>query len=97
EKVLDLKNIKKQKSKNFISKDSEIRYLAFGDSITAGFDARLPYDFESKLDEAGQITGISYPANLARLLNFNNKLKDFETFAISGSTIQDWLDFLENK
>ncbi|MFA7699668.1 GDSL-type esterase/lipase family protein [Mycoplasmopsis synoviae] len=97
EKVLDLKNIKKQKSKNFISKDSEIRYLAFGDSITAGFDASLPYDFESKLDEAGQIIGISYPANLARLLNFNNKLKDFENFAISGSTIQDWLEFLENK
>ncbi|MFL1037970.1 hypothetical protein ACJOMK_05875, partial [Mycoplasmopsis synoviae] len=53
EKVLDLKNIKKQKSKNFISKDSEIRYLAFGDSITAGFHASLPYDFESKLDGGG--------------------------------------------
>ncbi|MFV9451379.1 SGNH/GDSL hydrolase family protein [Mycoplasma sp. 4463] len=79
-------------SNNFISKDQKIRYVALGDSITAGYDGALPKDYPGKLEANGEITGASYAAFLARLLNqnSNNRLEYFENFAASGARIVDW-------
>ncbi|WP_036464670.1 SGNH/GDSL hydrolase family protein [Mycoplasmopsis sturni] len=87
-------NSPKPKSKHFISADEKIKYLAFGDSITAGFDGTLPKDYPGELKN-GKIEGVSYPAFLANLLNVDNRVQEFKNFAISGSTILDWLNLLE--
>ncbi|WP_036433847.1 SGNH/GDSL hydrolase family protein [Mycoplasmopsis columboralis] len=87
-------NAPKSASKNYISAEQKINYVAFGDSITAGFDGTLPTDFQGEKLSNGTITGLSYPAFLARMLNNNNRVAEFKNFAYSGSTALDWLTFL---
>ncbi|TDV24272.1 GDSL-like lipase/acylhydrolase family protein [Mycoplasmopsis mustelae] len=82
------------KSEHFIPVNQKIRYVAIGDSITEGFDGTLLKSYPGKKEADGTIKGISYPAYLARLLNQNNRVEDFENFAVSGSRILDWLRLL---
>ncbi|UUD36428.1 SGNH/GDSL hydrolase family protein [Mycoplasmopsis citelli] len=77
-----------------IKAQDKINYVAFGDSITAGFDGTLPADYQGEKNQNGAITGLSYPAFLARLLNNQNRVNEFKNFAHSGASILDWLDFL---
>ncbi|MGZ9800655.1 SGNH/GDSL hydrolase family protein [Mycoplasma sp. AC1221] len=85
--------VKSQRDKSdfFIPANEKIRYVAIGDSITEGFDGTLLRSYPGKKEADGSISGVSYPAYLARLLNQNNRVDDFENFAISGSRLLDWL------
>ncbi|WP_416321843.1 SGNH/GDSL hydrolase family protein [Mycoplasmopsis felis] len=81
-------------SDKLIKKFDKIRYVALGDSITEGFDGTLTQSYPGKRESDGSISGVSYPAYLARLLNFNNRVESFNNYGISGSRILDWIKFL---
>ncbi|MGZ9762166.1 SGNH/GDSL hydrolase family protein [Mycoplasma sp. 394] len=85
---------KRKKSEHFIPANEDIRYVAIGDSITEGFDGTLPQSYPGQLESDGSISGVSYPAYLARLLNQNHRVKAFNNFAVSGSRLLDWIKLL---
>ncbi|VEU70237.1 SGNH/GDSL hydrolase family protein [Mycoplasmopsis glycophila] len=78
-----------------IKSNEKINYVAIGDSITAGFDGALPKDYPGELLSNGEITGASYPSFLANILNQKSRIAQFKNYAVSGSTILDWINFLE--
>lgn len=82
------------KSSNLISKDTKIKYVAIGDSITAGFDGTLDQDYKGSY-ENGVVTGLSYPSYLSRLFNEINRLESFDNHSVTGSTISEWVDLLQ--
>ncbi|VEU73174.1 SGNH/GDSL hydrolase family protein [Mycoplasmopsis gallopavonis] len=92
-KINNSKNTQRNISPKLIRANQKINYVALGDSITAGFDGTLPQDYPGSLIE-GKIEGASYPAFLARILNVNNRVSQFNNYAVSGSTILDWMRFL---
>ncbi|WP_391591527.1 SGNH/GDSL hydrolase family protein [[Mycoplasma] cavipharyngis] len=80
---------------------TRIKYVAIGDSIASGYNADLngveasgAFNRETKT-----VTGWSYPSFLANYLNNTPSLvlEDFTNLAISGSQINDWLYFLNDK
>lgn len=79
---------------------NKIKYLALGDSIAEGFNplysVGFPGEMKSLENNKKIISGISYPAYYANMLNSidPNILETFENFAITGSRIVDWLYFL---
>ncbi|WP_029608837.1 SGNH/GDSL hydrolase family protein [Mycoplasma simbae] len=79
-----------------IAPDQKISYVALGDSITAGFVARLDKDYPGKF-ENGQVHGLSYPAYLAQMFQQINRLQSFENFAVTGSTFADWNILLKSR
>ncbi|EIE41599.1 hypothetical protein MCANUFG1_01956 [Mycoplasmopsis canis UFG1] len=85
----------RKRSKNFISANTKIKYVAIGDSITAGFDGSLPEDYKGKLEKDGSISGLSYASYLARMLNQNQRIASFDNFAVSGSRTLDWIKLFE--
>lgn len=85
----------KQISKKLVLANDKINYIALGDSIAAGFDGSLDKDYQGQKEESGAISGVGYPAFLARLLNGdNNRVTDFKNYAVSGSRILDWINLL---
>lgn len=86
----------KNQSSNLIRKYERVKYLALGDSISAGFSGELPKDYPGELKD-GKVVGISFPAYLAHFINqiSKDKLQSFDNFAVSGSTIVDWIDLLQ--
>lgn len=74
-----------------------VKYVALGDSITAGFNSEIGSDAPGKLDD-NTITGLSYPSFLAEYIKENNpeKLNSYENFGLSGSRVVDWLYFLQD-
>ncbi|MXR23084.1 SGNH/GDSL hydrolase family protein [Mycoplasma flocculare] len=78
---------------------SEVNYLALGDSLTAGFNQETFHDFQGKLDKDGNLNGQSYPAFFAHFLQKLNKdsLVSYNNLAISGTTTENWLHFLNPK
>lgn len=90
-----IKNIYRHKSDKFISLNQDIKYVALGDSISAGFDGSLDKDYQGKLENNGIISGVSYPSFLARLLNKKNRVKSYTNYSVSGSKIIDWIKLLE--
>ncbi|SJZ42849.1 SGNH/GDSL hydrolase family protein [Mycoplasmopsis verecunda] len=82
------------KSPNFIAKDQKIKYVALGDSITAGFDGGLLQDYPGSLKD-GKIEGASYPAFLSQLLNQDGRVESFQNFAASGSRAIDWIKMFD--
>ncbi|WP_036452827.1 SGNH/GDSL hydrolase family protein [Mycoplasma buteonis] len=91
---LVVKPLVKKKSDKFIDTDQKVNYVAFGDSMTAGFDGSLPADYPGEFKN-NEVTGASYPAFLAKILNKEKKLASFENYAISGATALDWIEFLQ--
>ncbi|UUD34970.1 SGNH/GDSL hydrolase family protein [Mycoplasmopsis caviae] len=79
------------KSLNLISENESVKYLALGDSISAGFDAKLDNDYPGKLVNSS-VEGLSFPAYLASFLQklSNDKLESFDNKAVSGSTFKEW-------
>lgn len=84
----------KIKSNNLISKDTKIKYVAIGDSITAGFDGTLDKDYKGSY-ENGVVNGLSYPSYLSRLFNQINRLESFNNYSVTASTINEWIDLLQ--
>ncbi|AWX70515.1 hypothetical protein DP067_04160 [Mycoplasmopsis anatis] len=82
------------KSSHFIDKNTKIKYVAIGDSITAGFDGTLEKDYKGSF-ENGLVTGLSYPSYLSRLFNKINRLESFDNYSVTGSTINEWIDLLQ--
>ncbi|WP_371246762.1 SGNH/GDSL hydrolase family protein [Mycoplasmopsis agassizii] len=97
----------KKKSKSFnpvkiVKKD--IRYVAFGDSISAGWNAKLPQDYPGKMlgeqsSRYKKIIGLSYPAYLARFIDEidSGVLQSFNNYGLSGSTLEHWNLLFEKK
>ncbi|MFV8459241.1 SGNH/GDSL hydrolase family protein [Mycoplasma sp. CR] len=83
----------RQVSPAFIQADQDIKFVALGDSITAGFDGGLLQDYPGQMNN-GTIEGASYPAFLAQLLNQNNRVKSFGNYAASGARAIDWIMML---
>ena len=90
----DPNKIYNTKSNNFIDKNSKIKYLSIGDSISAGFTGLLEKDHHGSL-ENGKVNGMSFAAYLASLLNNEKgRLEEFDNFATSNATTLEWLDLL---
>ncbi|CAT05262.1 Prolipoprotein p65 [Mesomycoplasma conjunctivae] len=87
-------NLAKSKRKTTLL--SKVKYLAIGDSVTAGFNFDYFLDLRGKL-ESGKISGLSYPAFFAHFLQQvnPNSLVSFDNLALSGTTIEDWLYLLD--
>ncbi|WP_434336787.1 SGNH/GDSL hydrolase family protein [Mesomycoplasma conjunctivae] len=87
-------NLAKSKRKTTLL--SKVKYLAIGDSVTAGFNFDYFLDLRGKL-ENGKISGLSYPAFFAHFLQQvnSNSLVSFDNLALSGTTIEDWLYLLD--
>ncbi|WP_434337184.1 SGNH/GDSL hydrolase family protein [Mesomycoplasma conjunctivae] len=90
------KNLKSNKSKRKTTLLSKVKYLAIGDSVTAGFNFDYFLDLRGKL-ENGKVSGLSYPAFFAHFLQQINRdsLVSFDNLALSGTTIEDWLYLLD--
>ena len=90
----DPNKIYNTKSNNFIDKNSKIKYLSIGDSISAGFTGLLDQDYHGSLAN-GKVNGMSFAAYLASLLNNEKgRLEEFDNFATSNATALEWLDLL---
>ncbi|MDD7897622.1 GDSL-type esterase/lipase family protein, partial [Metamycoplasma hyosynoviae] len=94
---LDPRQLDVPKAKNIIKKDERVKYLALGDSITAGFTGVLDKDYYGRLNPDGALSGMSYPVYFANFLNKDktNRIEKFNNFATSNSTILEWLDLLD--
>lgn len=91
----DPNKIYNKKSNNFIDKNSKIKYLSIGDSISAGFTGLLDQDYHGSLKN-GKVNGMSFAAYLASLLNNEKgRLEEFDNFATSNATALEWLDLLD--
>lgn len=81
--------------------NEKIRYLAIGDSIAEGFNSMYGVGFPGKMyfdkeTNKNEISGMSYPAILAKMLNdiSPNSIETFDNFCLTGTRISDWLYFL---
>lgn len=77
--------------------NEKIKYVAIGDSISEGYNARYNFGYAGYLDEKNNtISGTSWPSFLARYIKSIDKslLKSFENFALSGTRPEDWIYFL---
>ncbi|MDW2930294.1 GDSL-type esterase/lipase family protein [Mesomycoplasma ovipneumoniae] len=83
-----------------VSQDSAklqtFKYLAIGDSVTAGFNQETYRDFQGKLGSGGGISGLSYPSFFAHYLQKLNKdsLVSYDNLAFSGATVKNWLNLI---
>ena len=80
-----------------LEQGQKINYVAFGDSITAGFDAKYDYGLGGYFNKQNnEIYGLGYPSFLMRYFQDYDKncISSFNNFGISGSTITDWLYLL---
>lgn len=82
-------------SANIIKESEKVKYVALGDSISAGFDSQLDKDYPGNYDkEKNEVTGISFPTYLASFIKNSNadnsKLESYTNYASSGTTLEDW-------
>ncbi|MDO6829586.1 SGNH/GDSL hydrolase family protein [Mesomycoplasma ovipneumoniae] len=83
-----------------VSQDSAklqtFKYLAIGDSVTAGFNQETYRDFQGKLGSGGGVSGLSYPSFFAHYLQKLNKnsLVSYDNLAFSGATVKNWLNLI---
>ncbi len=82
-------------SPNIIKESEKVKYVALGDSISAGFDSQLDKDYPGNYDkEKNEVTGISFPTYLASFIKNSNadnsKLESYTNYASSGTTLEDW-------
>ncbi|WP_341508134.1 SGNH/GDSL hydrolase family protein [Mesomycoplasma ovipneumoniae] len=85
-----------------VSQDSAklqtFKYLAIGDSVTAGFNQETYRDFQGKLNsqKGGSVSGLSYPSFFAHYLQKLNKdsLVSYDNLAFSGATVKNWLNLI---
>ncbi|VEU77816.1 SGNH/GDSL hydrolase family protein [Mycoplasmopsis columbinasalis] len=79
---------------NVITPTQKIKYLAIGDSISAGFNGLLSeMNSGGALDlNTGKITGLSFPAYLAQFFQTAdpNRFEAYTNLAKSSSTLLDW-------
>ncbi|BAW18039.1 protein esterase SGNH hydrolase-type [Mycoplasmopsis bovigenitalium] len=81
----------RQLSNKHINSKSNIKYVALGDSISAGFVATLDRDYPGEFNkETKTVTGLSYPAYLASFFNEINRLDSFNNLAVTGSKFHEW-------
>ncbi|MDD1378089.1 SGNH/GDSL hydrolase family protein [Metamycoplasma hyosynoviae] len=80
--------IEQKLAPNIINLDEKVRYLALGDSISAGFTAMLSQDHPGAFDaNTNKFSGTSFPVYLAKFINKmqgGNKLEWFENHSVSG-------------
>ncbi|WLP85390.1 SGNH/GDSL hydrolase family protein [Mycoplasma seminis] len=91
----NLSNLTKETSANLIKKDEEVYYIALGDSITAGFDGFIDKDYPGQFQDGKVVNGSSLGSYFAEILNKTNKLSYFANYAVSGTSITDWINYLE--
>lgn len=78
---------------------SKVNYLAIGDAAATGMSEETYRDFQGKMDEAGNLSGQSYPAFFAHFLQKMNKnsLVSFDNLAVNGTSVQNWLYLINPK
>ncbi|BBG42670.1 lipase [Mycoplasmopsis californica] len=76
-------------SPNVIKASEQVKYVALGDSITAGFVAFSDKDYPGNF-ENNSVKGLSYPAYIASFFNDLGRLESFENFGVSGTTFIHW-------
>lgn len=80
--------------------EGTINYIAIGDSVAAGYNAYKYRDQGGYLFPNKTIKGDSYPSVIARsIMNMNDsttKLASFANYAITGSTVDDWIYLLKS-
>ncbi|MBN0919286.1 SGNH/GDSL hydrolase family protein [[Mycoplasma] gypis] len=77
--------------------ENNLRYLAIGDSISAGFNSKFGFQSCGHFDkESKKVNGLSYPAYLARMVNDlkPNFLESFNNFSFSNITAKQYLELL---
>ncbi|ATP59460.1 hypothetical protein [Mesomycoplasma dispar] len=78
---------------------SKVNYLAIGDAAATGMSEETYRDFQGKMDEAGNLSGQSYPAFFAHFLQKLNKnsLVSYDNLAVNGTSVQNWLYLINPK
>ncbi|MCU4117186.1 SGNH/GDSL hydrolase family protein [Mycoplasma zalophi] len=92
--------VEKNQKSDISTLEGDIHYVAIGDSIAAGFNAKFGYDQGGYLNvETNKIEGLSYPSYLANAIKMTNdrntKLASYTNFGLTGTTVDDWLYLLD--
>ncbi|MBU4690860.1 GDSL-type esterase/lipase family protein [Mycoplasma zalophi] len=92
--------VEKNQKSDVSTLEGDIHYVAIGDSIAAGFNAKFGYDQGGYLNvETNKIEGLSYPSYLANAIKMTNdrntKLASYTNFGLTGTTVDDWLYLLD--
>ncbi|WP_420330499.1 SGNH/GDSL hydrolase family protein, partial [Mycoplasma marinum] len=92
---VDLASLIREKNQKFIYENDDdsnpildykkIKIVSLGDSVSAGY-SQLDEKDHRGYSNNGKISGISYGSYIARALNKNNKLSEFNNFGIGGAT-----------
>ncbi|VEU77794.1 SGNH/GDSL hydrolase family protein [Mycoplasmopsis columbinasalis] len=84
-------------SVHLLGTEKQVRYIALGDSISAGFTALLPQDYQGELRD-GKVSGLSFPAFLAKFIQTAapEALASFENLSRSSSRLLEWNTILKN-
>ncbi|AAT27911.1 SGNH/GDSL hydrolase family protein [[Mycoplasma] mobile] len=84
-------------SSKLINAQSPLKILSIGDSVSAGYNAQYSFDLPGKFNqETKEISGLSYGSFLVQYIQSINEdfVSSFDNFALSGSTIKNWLYLL---
>ncbi|MBU4692347.1 SGNH/GDSL hydrolase family protein [Mycoplasma zalophi] len=92
--------VEKNQKSDVSTLEGDIHYVAIGDSIAAGFNAKFGYDQGGYLNvKTNKIEGLSYPSYLANAIKMTNdrntKLASYTNFGLTGTTVDDWLYLLD--
>ncbi|QJG67088.1 SGNH/GDSL hydrolase family protein [Mycoplasma phocoenae] len=79
--------------------EGNVRYIAIGDSIGAGFNINFGTDQGGYFNtETKEVEGLSYPSYIAGMLKQANdsttKLESFTNYSLTGTTLNDWIYLL---
>ncbi|AJQ45513.1 hypothetical protein JM47_03005 [Ureaplasma diversum] len=79
-----------------IKSNETIKYLAVGDSVTAGYNSEVGFDLRGEMNQDKSISGLSFPAFVANYFNTiePNRVSSFLNLGLTGSKVDDWLYFL---
>ena len=74
-----------------------MKYVAIGDSISAGFISNNPSDLPGKLklkNDEKIVTGMSFPAFISWYINDmgHDALEEFRNFSATGTKVSNWID-----
>lgn len=79
-----------------IQSEQKVKYVALGDSISAGYNFNLGGIETAGTLKVDGVTGLSYPAFIVDYINSleTNRVESFNNFSLSGSTTTDWMYLL---
>lgn len=75
-----------------IKQDEIVRYVAIGDSLSAGFNIQNGINLKGNIDKNGRSVGVSYPDFVVNFLQLIQKRKvgSYHNFSLPYTNLEDW-------